>query len=109
MVKDRVTYTLDCELIDHIDKEMKRNGQRNKSKFIEFVLRNALLNPHQRLKLLEKSREHQLIKFKMLNDEILRMQEHVALLDQAKAKLEPRKEILKKTGVKDDEDDEDDD
>lgn len=86
-MKDKITVTLDAELLDTIDKEMNRHQMTNRSKFIAFILRQVLYNPRQKLRLLDKQREQALARFKTLNEDYLVLSEKVEKLEIAKEQL----------------------
>lgn len=87
MSKDKLSLTLSLDLIEAIDKEMTRHNQNNRSKFIEFTLREIFFSPSEKLALLKKQREYSLSKFKVMNDDILKLEDYIEATRQAEEKL----------------------
>lgn len=77
-VKEKISASIDVDLLNKIDKEMTKHQYSNRSKFIEYILRQVLYNKHEKLKLMEKSRERILSQFKALNEDILTLQEIIS-------------------------------
>lgn len=100
-MKERITLTIESDIVERIDKEMIRHQMRNKSKFIEFLLRNTLFNIKERLNILEKQRDHQLARFKAINEDVLIMREavdrYVEFNDSIGKKMETVKDEVKET------------
>lgn len=100
-MKERITLTLETDIVERIDKEMIRHQMRNKSKFIEFVLRQTLFNINERLKILEKQRDHQLARFKAMNEDVLIMQDAVEQYNKFNAAIVEKKEVIDDVEEKD--------
>lgn len=76
-MKEKISLTIDIEILNKLDKEMGKHQYLNRSKFCEYIFRQVLLNKVEKLKLMEKSRDNLLAKFKALNEDILTLQEIV--------------------------------
>lgn len=74
-MKEKISLTIEVEILNKLDKEMAKHQFNNRSKFVEYVFRQVLLNRHEKLKLMERSRDNLLSKFKALNEDILILQD----------------------------------
>ena len=86
-MKERITLSLEIDLLNVIDKEMIRHQINNKSKFIEFVLRQVLYSPEKKLQLLQKSWENAIARQIALSQEKNKLQEYCEARKAAEMKL----------------------
>jgi len=75
MMKEKISLTIEIEILNKLEKEMSKHQFTNRSKFVEYLFRQVLYNKVERLKLMEKSRDILLSKFKHFNEDILTLQE----------------------------------
>lgn len=84
--KERISITLDWDLIDTIDKNMLRHGENNRSKFIAFALRQIFHDHAKKYLLLQRQLEQQVKKTRFINDELLKEEAFINLEKQESLK-----------------------
>lgn len=78
-MKERISITLEYEVLDAIDKELSKHQTLNRSKLIEFTLRQVFFNNKKKYYLLQKQLEEQVKKVRLINDELLLLEKHIEL------------------------------
>lgn len=87
MTKEGISISFNVGVLSIIDDAMRRTKFTNRSLFIEFLIKSTLLNDERYLALLEKNRQRFLSEFKVINDEILELQEKIDSMKKTEKEL----------------------
>jgi len=87
-MKEKLTITIESELLNSIEKNMVKANYNNKSKFVEFALNQLFFDPAKRLKFFEELREKKVRDLRDMNSYVLELQQKLELYNQKKELVE---------------------
>jgi metal-responsive CopG/Arc/MetJ family transcriptional regulator len=76
-MKQRITISIEANLLSKIEKKMRLTMINDRSKYINYIIRQAMYDPLEQFKFMERIRNDALRRFRAANEAFLEMEQQL--------------------------------